>query len=453
MNISDSPRPFNVLIMSGPELTGAGIDPQDFSRAVANLPNSRVLSMDATQPAAAQEEQVRTFLGRDQDLSPVLLVAKDPEYRGAGVINLLRGELGLNPEYLLPVDLTAALENREPANRTAKGLEIVRQVASQASLASPILTQNIPVSRQILVWGGSFAALKAAWELAESGYPVILASPNPEFNPLPWEYAGEEADSDAPGRLIRQVQEHQLIKNVSAAQIKNVDGVAGNFTVRLDTPAACLTETVGAFILAPELQLKEDSEPYTFPNHPDVISLTGLEALPDWASEADIPETVVILLGLAGESHPLALERALKASSRLLTAGSQVYLLVGSTKVAGSDLHRTIQESQDAGLVLIKLNDCPAVSVVDNGLLVEFLEPSIRENLSLKANLVVFDEQYQADPGNVALAELLRLPLGAGGFLQSGNVHHTPVVTPRRGLYVVGPGRGIMDRERHRHRY
>ena len=152
-------------------------------------------------------------------------------------------------------------------------------------------------------------------------------------------------------------------------------------------------------------------------------------------------------MGLAGESHPLALERALKASSRLLAAGSRVYLLVGSTKVAGPDLQRTMQESQDEGLVLIKLHDCPSVSVADEGLRVEFLEPSIRENLTLKANLVVCDEPYQAARENAALAELLRLPLSAEGFLQSGNVHHAPVATPRRGIYVVGPGRGIMDHE------
>ena len=65
---ADSLRPLNVLLMSGPELTGAGIDPQDFSQAVASLPNCRVLSMDTTQPTAAQEEQLRTFLGRDQEL-------------------------------------------------------------------------------------------------------------------------------------------------------------------------------------------------------------------------------------------------------------------------------------------------------------------------------------------------------------------------------------------------
>jgi|GEM_PF-134526 len=445
MALSDSLKPLNILLMSGPELAGAGIDSQDFSQAVASLPNCRVLPMDPTRPTAEQEEQVRTFLGEEQN--PVLLVAKDPEYRGAGVARLLRGELGLNPEYLLPVDLTAALEHPEQSGRTAKGLEMIRQAASQASLARPIVLQEIPVSRHILVWGDSFAALKAARDLAESGYPVILASPNPEFKPIPWEYSGEAAASDSPDQLIHQVQEHRLIKKVYAACMKNFEGVTGNFTVRLDTPKGCLTERVGAVILAPELYLQDDPRCYGVSDHPGAVSLSRLEALLAGTSETELPETVVILLGLAGESHPLALERTLRASSRLLTAGSNVYLLVGNTKLAGPDLQREVQVGQGAGLVVIKLHDCPSVSVVDEGLRVEFLEPSIRENLALKANLVVYDEQCRAARENAGLAELLRLPLGAGGFLQTGNVHHTPVATPRRGIYVAGPGRGIMDQE------
>ncbi len=84
---------------------------------------------------------------------------------------------------------------------------------------------------------------------------------------------------------------------------------------------------------------------------------------------------------------------------------------------------------------------------MDEGLVVAFFEPTIREDLGLAVDLVACDEPYQAAAENAGLAELLRLPLGSGGFLQSGNVHHTPVATPRRGIYVIGPGRGILDLE------
>ena len=72
-------------------------------------------------------------------------------------------------------------------------------------------------------------------------------------------------------------------------------------------------------------------------------------------------------MGLAGESHPLALGRALEAASRLLAAGSRVYLLVGNTKLAGPAWQRAMQANQEAGLLLIKLNEIPTVSVLDGG--------------------------------------------------------------------------------------
>ena len=442
MNTSDSPKPVNVLLMHGPELVAAGLDPKDFSQAVASLPNCRVLPLDPARPVAEQEEQVRRFLSQDQEINPVILVAKDPEHRGAGIARLLREELGLNPEYLMTVDLTAALEFPDQSARTAKGLEMIRLAASQASMTAPIIPQAIPVSRQVLVWGDSIAGLKAAWDLAELGYPIILATPNPALNPLPLEYGEDPAELAS---LARQAQEHPLIRTVSAAQIKDFGGVAGNFTLRLETSQGRLTERVGAVVLAPELEVQEAPHRYHAPEHPWVISQTQLEVLLTF--EEDLPETVAILVGLAGESHPLALGRALRAASRLLAAGSRVYLLVGNAKLADLDLQRALQANQEAGLQFIKLRECPTISVTDSGLVVAFFEPAIRANLDLTVDMVVYDEQYQAAGGNAGVAELLRLPLGAGGFLQPGNVHHIPVATSRRGIYVIGPGRGIMERE------
>jgi coenzyme F420-reducing hydrogenase delta subunit/glycine cleavage system H lipoate-binding protein/Pyruvate/2-oxoacid:ferredoxin oxidoreductase delta subunit len=433
--------------MHGPELVAAGLDPQDFSRAVASLPNCRVLPLDPALSAAEQEEQVRPFLSQDGEINPVVLAAKDPEHRGAGVASLLTGELGLNPEHLMHVDLTAALGQPDLSSRTAKGLEMIRLAASQVSRARPIVSQTIPVCRQVLVWGDSAAGLKAAWELAEVGYPVILASPNPGLNPLACEYAEGAPDSEATARLVRQAQEHRLIRTVCDAQIGDFGGVTGNFTLRLDTPQGSLTEQVGAVVLAPELQLQEDSHRYNAPDHPGVVSQTRLEALLSGASEEQIPQTAALLVGLAGESNPLALGRALRAASRLLSAGRRVYLLVGNTKLAGPGLSQAVRANQEAGMLFIKLGECPIVSVMDEGLVVSFFEPTMREDLGLGVDLVACDEQYQAAAGNAGLAELLRLPSGSGGFLQSGNVHHTPVATPRRGIYVVGPGRGILDLE------
>ena len=445
MNLSETLKPLNILLMHGPELSRAGLDPQSFLQAVAALPQCRVLSMDTARPTTEQEEQVRGFLGQTADLHPVLLVAQDPELRGADLARLLLGEFQLHPEQFLPVDLTPALDQPDPESRAAKGLDLIRQAAVRASLNQPLATRTLSVSRQVLVWGVCGAALQTALNLANAGYQVLLANPKAEFQPIPWEYEEGEVDRQVHARLIQQVQEHPGIQIHHGARFRELQGVAGNFLVRLATPEAGVQAKVGALVLAPELHEQTDLRAYGIPAHPQVISLAGLEER--LAAGAERPASVAIMLGLAWESHPLALERALRAAATLLAAGSQVFLLMSMAKVAGPNLQKLIKENQDAGLLTMKLEESPEIEPQGEQLRLTFLEPSVRERLSLAADLLVYDECYQAAPENVQLAELLRLPLGPANYLQTGNVHQQPVSTPRRGIYVIGPGRGIMGRE------
>ncbi len=446
MNLSQPEKALQVLVMHGPELARAGLDPEHFSEAAASLTNCRVVSVDPALPPDRQAELVRSLFPPEQGPAPVILAAQDPEHRGAGMARLLTEELGLNAELLQMVDLTAALEQPDPAVRTAKGLELIRQAASQAGRAVPLASQTVPVSRHVLVWGDSYAALKLAWELAELGYPVILASPNPEPSPLAFEYAFGMTGAASLADLTRQVQDHPLVKTVYDAGMRDFSGIAGNFRVCLDTPQGRWTETVGAVALAPELQRHDALLCYRPPEHPGIMSQGRLEALLAAGPET-VPNSVALLVGLAGESHPLSLTRALQAASRLLAAGSQVYLLVGNAKLAGKGVERALRAAQEAGLVLIKLKDCPQCTVTEGGLRVSFFEPTMRQEMAVRVDLVVFDDQYRAAPGNARLAELLRLPLGSRGFLQDDNVHHIPVGTNRRGILVVGPARGLMDLE------
>ncbi|MHB8066949.1 MAG: hydrogenase iron-sulfur subunit [Desulfobaccales bacterium] len=447
MNLSDPAKPVNVLVIHGPELAAAGLDSREFSQAVAALPHCRVLTVDPGLEAAALEEQVQAFLQEDREVRPVILAAKNPEHRGAAVARWLTDEMGLDAASLGQVDLTAAWGQPDPGTRTAKALEMIRLAAAQFTGAGTFIPKSIAVNRRVLVWGDSYAALKAAWELAQLDYPVILAGPHPDFEPLSLEDADGGAWSASLADLIRQIREHQLIKTVQVLRLRDVDGATGNFTVRLETPQGVITEQVGAILLAPELQRQEALTGDSTPEHPGIVTQSRLEALLAGDSGQKLPGTVAILTDLAGESHPLSLSRALKAASRLLDAGSRVYLLVGDAKLAAPGLQRELRGNQEAGLILIKVKECPAVSAGDEGLSLSFFEPTLREKVKLRVDMAVFADQYRAPAGNADLAGLLRLPLGAGGFLQEDNVHHLPVATSRRGLYVIGPGRGIMDLE------
>jgi coenzyme F420-reducing hydrogenase delta subunit/Pyruvate/2-oxoacid:ferredoxin oxidoreductase delta subunit len=442
-------RPLEIIISHGPELAAAGLDPHNFSLAVAGFPKCRVLLLDPALPEAEQEERLRQFLGKGHR-RPLVLAGMDPERRAAVTLRLLRQKFRFNPERLAIVDLQAALEQPDKKSRRLKGLELIRLAAAHVTRTFPILSQDLPVSTQVLVWGDSFAALKAAQDLAASGYPVILASPHASLEPLDPEGAHLKEPSAGLASLIREVQAAANIRVITEACILGVAGVAGNFLVRLGLPQEICEETVGAVILTPELELIADPEIRGFPAHPRLVSQTDLELLLESGELAKlIPEeeggVIVLLAGFAAQSGPPALRRALAAASRLLSQENlRIYLVLGHARVAAPGLEAALEASQDAGLIVFKLTEQPEIIPAGEKLQVSFMEPILRRPLKLAADIVVYEEDYRAAPANAHLAELLEIPLAPGGFLQGDNVHQLPVATLRRGIYVAGPGRGVM---------
>lgn len=447
-------RPLDIILTHDRELRPAGLDPRDFSLLVAGFPNTRVLLLDPALPPDQQEERLRAFL-HQKDRDPVVLAAMDPQSRARTTLNLLLEKFHLNPELLTVVDLQAALENPDPKTRTLKALDLVRLAAVRASLAVPITWQELPVSRQVLVWGDSYGALKAARDLAELGYPVILATPKATLSPLAPGAPRPQKTPEPLAPLRQEVQNHPRLRLVTEAIFLDFEGVTGNFAIRLNTGQGPVNERVGAVILAPELEMVPGPGRFGLPSHPRLLSQTRMEELLASPQEAGAildpqagPAQVVFMVGLAGESYPPALRRALAAASQLLwRPHGQVYLLVGDAKVADPGLEQLLRTTQDAGLIVCKLSQVPEVYLEGDRPRLTFFDPVMHETMEIAADLVVYEEAYRAASGNAHLAHLLRLNLGPLGFLQVDNVHNLPVATGRRGIYVVGPGRAVLDLE------
>ena len=120
-------------------------------------------------------------------------------------------------------------------------------------------------------------------------------------------------------------------------------------------------------------------------------------------------------------------------------------LFIRDAKVGAPDLEAALGQAQSAGLIVFKLPQLPTLALVDDRPRLTFFDPVMHETESLACDLAVLDEVYRPAADNAALAEALHLFPGPGGFLQGDNVRFLPVITNRRGIYVVGAGRGLMD--------
>jgi coenzyme F420-reducing hydrogenase delta subunit/Pyruvate/2-oxoacid:ferredoxin oxidoreductase delta subunit len=443
-------RELDIILAHGPELSAGGLDFYKLGLWAASQPNSRILALNPALPPEELERRLRAFLHRDQPHT-VLLAALDPHHRARRILRLLTENLQVNPEFIAVVDLQEALGSPDPQACSLKAQHLIGMNASMVTRAQPITTQEMPVTARVLVWGDSFAALKAAGELADLGYPVIQAHPGASLAPLlvggpPAQSPGAELQD-----LVRRVQSHPAIQLLPQARLVEVQGGAGNFRVRLQTSQEVREESVGAMILAPELHLEPSEAAAGAVSHPRILTQSRLEDLLAAPEEAALlgPEASRLRVAfLGGDSHPLALGRALSAARRLLARDNcQVLLFIRDAKVGAPEMEAALEETQGAGLIVFKLPQLPALTLTDDRPRLTFFDPVMHEAETLVCDLVVLDEVYRPAPDNATLAEALHLFPGPGGFLQGDNVRFLPVITNRRGVCVIGPGRGLMDLE------
>lgn len=317
-------------------------------------------------------------------------------------------------------------------------------------------TQEIPVRTTVLVWGASLAGLKAASGLAALGYAVLLADSGKVIAPSGIHDPIQTANPEAVAALMEETKSNPRIQVLTEATLTACEGVAGDFEVSIISQQRSRTEKVGAMVLAPEVELIRREKAYGTQPHPRIISQTKLEdvlADPERAEELLNPRAesleIVFIIGLAGESPPVALGRALQSAAALLQRGNcQVFLLIGNAQVADFGLEQQMRDNQEAGMLIFKLLAPPELITRKTKPEVIFIDPVLRQPVTLTPHLLVLDETYQPAADSDTLAALLRLKTAANGFLQDNNVHNLPVFSNRRGIYLIGPARQPMDLEK-----
>jgi coenzyme F420-reducing hydrogenase delta subunit/Pyruvate/2-oxoacid:ferredoxin oxidoreductase delta subunit len=440
-------RELDIILAHGPELSAGGLDFYKLGLWAGAQHHSRILSLDPALPVEELERRLRAFLHADRPHT-VLLAALDPRRRARHILQLLTDALQVNPELISVVDLQEALGSPDPQACSLKAHHLIGVNASMITRADPITTQDLPVISRVLVWGGSIAALKAAADLADLGYPVLQAFAGDSLAPLlpgafPAAPPGPEVQA-----LLNRVQSHAGIQLLPQTRLVEVEGSAGNFRVRLQISQEVRDEKVGAMILAPELSLAPGEAAAGAPSHPRILSLSGLEDLLAAPGEAALFTPAADRLRVAflgGDSHPLALARTLGAARAVLARDDcQVFLFIRDAKVGAPEVEAALEAAQADGLMVFKLPRLPVLALADDRPRLTFFDPVMHGEESLTCDLAVLDEVYRPAADNTALAEVLHLFPGPGGFLQGDNVRFLPVITNRRGIYVAGPGRAVM---------
>jgi heterodisulfide reductase subunit A len=147
---------------------------------------------------------------------------------------------GLNP-YLLEManirEHCSWVHEKQPQEATEKAKELVEAAVAKARMLKPIETVKMPVVKRALVIGGGIAGIRAALDIANSGFEVYLVEKRPSIGGnmarLDKTFPTLDCSQCILTPLMVEVAQHPNIKLLTYSEVQSIDGSVGNFTVKI----------------------------------------------------------------------------------------------------------------------------------------------------------------------------------------------------------------------------
>jgi len=323
-----------------------------------------------------------------------------------------------------------------------------------------VRTEQLPVSRRVLVVGGGIAGLETVSSLVRLGFDTTLVentdSLGGNIDGLFSLYGIEEE----PARLIESgietVRTDPRVTVMAPANIVGVEGSLGNLHVRIECAGEISEDQFGAIVVATGFELEEPSSIEGFAQK--VVSHSEFAKRLADLHEKDrrrlkLPENICFIVEDVGEDSPVhsasALSNAL-AIKRL--ANSNVFVCCQNVNVANEGLEELYDRARSAGVVFFKFDEeRPVISGTDTGLKVTVRDSSAARHgewkglIEIECDLVVLPQRIIPRSGTDALQSLLQVNLDSADYFQENNIWLKPTASNRKGIFFVGGCRGSFN--------
>ncbi|TFF95417.1 CoB--CoM heterodisulfide reductase iron-sulfur subunit A family protein, partial [Candidatus Thorarchaeota archaeon] len=175
---------------------------------------------------------------------------------------------------------------REPKAATEKAWDLIRMAVARARKLEELPIKQVEVTPRTLVVGGGISGLRAALDIADRGFEVVLVEKEPELggHVRKWThlFPADESGAQVISPLIRHVERHNMITVMTNSKVAEFDGYIGNFSVKIKNTETEKTKTVevGTVVVATGFRPFEPEGYYAYAKSEDIITLAQLQELP-----------------------------------------------------------------------------------------------------------------------------------------------------------------------------
>jgi heterodisulfide reductase subunit A len=215
----------------------------------SNVDCPRLVATIAEHPGVAVSAEYKYFCSdpgqetvkkavREHNLTGVVIAACSPRMHET-TFRKACAEAGLNPYMLEIANIREQCSwvHSDKERSTEKAIEITRSLVEKVKRNNELQPIEVPVTRRALVIGAGIAGIQAALDIAGAGREVVLVEREPSIGGHMAQLSETFPTLDCSQciltpRMVETIQ-HPNIRVLTYAEVEEVDGYIGNFSVRI----------------------------------------------------------------------------------------------------------------------------------------------------------------------------------------------------------------------------
>ena len=453
--ISDEPERVGVFICHCGINIGSVVNVPQVVEYARTLPNVVYAEHNLYTCSQDTQERIRQTI-QEHKLNRVVVASCTPRTHEPLFQDTLR-QAGLNPHLFEMANIREQdswVHKSKPDVATEKARQLAGMAVAKARRLHPIQHNTFDIDRRALVIGGGLAGMSAALSIADQGFEVTLVERQPELGGnlrhIHTAVRAGEDPQDLLKRTLARIQEEPRLQVVTEAEVTAVNGYKGKYRSTIRRADGTQFEVGhGAIVVATGAKEITHRE-YLYGQGTRVLTQRDLEdKLEDAQFTAGLSGQTLVMIQCVGsrdEDHPycsrICCTQALKNALAIKRRAPGVRLVVLYRDMRSYGLREQLyRQARQMGVIFLEYDRAmkPAVAERENGRLdVQVVVQPEGERVSLSADWLVLSAGIEPEPGNAALAQLLKVPLNEAGFFLEAHVKLRPVDFAADGIFLAG---------------
>jgi heterodisulfide reductase subunit A len=457
---NEEPRIGVFVCHCGHNIAGV-VDVADVAATAAKYPNVVFTTHEMFTCSDAGQETIRQSV-KEYNLNRVIVASCSPRMHEATFRRVVE-EAGINRYLFEQVNLREHVSwchMREPEAATTKAKDLIRMAVARSANLEALPIKKVDITPRVLIVGGGIAGLRAALDVADRGFDVVLVEREPELggNVRKWShiFPGDNPGNVVLAPLIERVNKHKRIKVHTGASVESFEGYVGNFDVEVAVlgQKAPKKYDAGTVIVATGFQPYVPDSVYGYGKTPDIMTLAELQSRPEkeqYIRPSDgKPVKKVAFIGCVGSREPgvkghehcsrYCCSALAKTAGIMADKVDEALILYQDIRTYGKDHEEFQRVARSKHVIYTKFppEQKPQVDYKRGKIVMKWKDVLADMDLEFNPDIVVLASAMVPPEGIEETSHMFSLTRSSDGFFNPEHVKLNPLTTHSAGIMIAG---------------